>query len=56
MGIFKKLEDALPHETISGSCVRAADIDHDKLPDLFVGGYVKPGLFPEAPESFILKK
>ncbi|MFI5192771.1 MAG: VCBS repeat-containing protein [Chitinophagales bacterium] len=54
-GHFKKLEDALPAETISGACVRAADIDHDGLPDLFVGGRIQPGLFPEAPESFILK-
>ena len=54
-GNFKKIDDALPVETVSGSCVRAADIDHDNLPDLFVGGYVRPGLFPDAPESFILK-
>ncbi len=54
-GNFKKLTNALPVETVSGSCARAADIDKDGLPDLFVGGRFKPGLFPEAPESFILK-
>ena len=54
-GNFKKLDDALPAETVSGACVRAADINKDGLPDLFVGGKFKPGLFPEAPESFVLK-
>jgi hypothetical protein len=54
-GNFKELPGALPPETVSGSCVRAADIDHDGRPDLFVGGAVCPGLFPLSPESFILK-
>ena len=54
-GHFTEVKGALPAETVSGSCVRAADMDHDGLPDLFVGGSVKPGLFPEPPESFLLK-
>jgi len=54
-GHFRLVPDALPAETVSGSCVRAADIDHDGLLDLFVGGYVQPGLFPAPPESFVLK-
>ena len=54
-GNFKELNDALPAETISGTCARAADINKDGLTDLFIGGGCKPGLFPEAPESFILK-
>ncbi len=53
-GNFKKVSDALPAETVSGSCVRAADINKDGLTDLFVGGKLSPGLYPEAPESFIL--
>ena len=54
-GNFKELFDALPVETVSGSCVRTASIHKDGLPDLFVGGSLKPGMFPAAPESFILK-
>ena len=54
-GNFKKLDNALPAETVSGSCVRAADINKDGLSDLFVGGKVKPGFFPAGPESFVLK-
>lgn len=54
-GDFHFAEGALPAETISGGCVKVADIDKDGKPDLFVGGKLKPGFFPEAPESFILK-
>jgi len=54
-GNFVLREDALPAETISGSCVRVSDIDHDGRPDLFIGSKISPGSFPQAPESFMLK-
>jgi hypothetical protein len=47
--------NALPDETVSGSCARVADIDKDGLPDLFVGGKLIPGHYPLAAESFVLK-
>ncbi|NNV57573.1 VCBS repeat-containing protein [Limnovirga soli] len=47
--------NALPVEYVSGACVRTADYNHDGLPDLFVGGKIMPGLFPEAPPSYMLK-
>ena len=54
-GNFHLLKDALPAETISGGCVKAADYNKDGKPDLFVGGKLIPGLFPKAPESLLLK-
>lgn len=46
--------NSLPAETLSGSCVRAADIDNDGDADLFVGSRVIPGRYPESSESFVL--
>lgn len=54
-GDFVLVQDALPEETVSNSCVRMGDLDKDGLPDLFAGGMVVPGAFPSPPESFILK-
>jgi hypothetical protein len=54
-GHFRLVPDALPAETISGGCVRAADYNRDGLPDLFVGGKLDPGFFPRAPASLLLR-
>ncbi|HTJ50147.1 MAG TPA: FG-GAP-like repeat-containing protein, partial [Cyclobacteriaceae bacterium] len=51
-GLFKKA--MLPEMLISGSCVRPSDIDKDGDIDLFVGGRIIPGRYPETPESTIL--
>jgi hypothetical protein len=54
-GVFKKSLDALPNENASGSCVKPVDFDQDGDLDLFIGGRVIPGAYPETPESALLE-
>ena len=53
-GNFTKKADALPVMHTSTSCARVADINGDGYPDLFVGGSVIPGRYPEIPDSYLL--
>lgn len=54
-GVFSHDPAALPEMRVSTGVVTAADFDGDGYLDLFVGGRVKPGRFPECPESFLLR-
>lgn len=44
----------LPALLSSKSCVEVEDINGDGAPDLFVGGRLVPGRYPEIPRSYIL--
>ena len=54
-GNFRKAQNALPREAISGSRVVAADFDGDGAIDLFVGGRVVPGHYGIDPPSMLLR-
>ncbi len=53
-GVFTQRADALPVMRVSKSCVRVNDVNGDGKPDLFVGGRVIPGSYPEIPASYLL--
>jgi hypothetical protein len=52
-GNFNKSNTLLPVYG-SKSCVRVEDINGDGSPDLFIGGRVVPGRYPQSPLSYIL--
>lgn len=54
-GRFQLDTAAIPVNTTSKSCVIAADFNCDGKPDLFVGGRVEPGHWPEPVSSYIFE-
>lgn len=54
-GNFTRSLSALQQETYNGSHVIAADFDEDGDMDLFVGGGILPGKFPQHDKNLLLK-
>ncbi|MFM2361896.1 MAG: hypothetical protein RLZZ316_798 [Bacteroidota bacterium] len=54
-GNFTEVKDAIPVNTTSKACVRAADIDKDGDLDLFVSGRVDPWFYPKPVSSAIYR-
>jgi len=52
---FKRSLIALPKMPTSGQEVVIGDLDQDGKPDLFVGGRIVAGKYPEAAKAYILK-
>ena len=53
-GNFLKSSEALPTMRVSTGAVAVSDVNQDGYEDLFVGGRVIPGKYPESPPSFLL--
>lgn len=52
-GVFEKV--ALPRIITSGLVIKAIDFNSDAAMDLFVGGRISPGKYPQAPQSYLLQ-
>lgn len=53
-GNFTRSKNALPDMLVSKGCIAVNDVNGDGYPDLFVGGRVIPGRYPEPPRSYLL--
>ncbi len=55
-GRFSSNPTILPSKATSGGAITVADFDEDGDIDIFIGGRVVPGKYPENPTSFLLRQ
>ncbi len=53
-GNYRKANGALPERLVSSGCVSVNDVNGDGSIDIFTGGFVIPGRYPETPSSALL--
>ncbi len=53
-GIFQKSSASIPDINTATFCVLPINANNDQYTDLFVGGQVVPGHYPETPKSYLL--
>jgi len=53
-GNYTKSNNALPERLVSSGCVSVNDVNGDGSIDIFTGGFVIPGQYPEIPSSALL--
>jgi hypothetical protein len=53
-GNFSRNRNALPDMPVSKGCLAVNDVNQDGFEDIFVGGRVIPGRYPEPPTSYLL--
>ncbi|MBI1225781.1 MAG: RNA-binding protein [Bacteroidetes bacterium] len=53
-GGFSKSQNALPKMLSSTGCIAVSDLNADGYPDIFIGGRLVPGRYPEPPKSYLL--
>jgi hypothetical protein len=54
-GVFIKNDDGLPKNFTSASCIRPCDYDKDGDLDVFIGGRLIPGKYPQPANSHLLE-
>ena len=54
-GNFKWAQGALPEMFSFSTCVTANDMDRDGDLDVYVGGYILPGKYPQSAPSYVLE-
>lgn len=54
-GLFTRDNSVIPILENSGSVAEAADFDNDGDLDLFLGGRMIPGKYPQSPDSYLLR-